>query len=372
MPIHSVRVLAPAVAAVAAASVLSVGPANAAGPAAGRFAGSGVVGHVYETTNSPTGNAVQVFDRLRDGRLRAGATVPTGGRGLGASLASQYGLVRDGDLLFAVNAGDDTVSTLAITERGLVRRSVASSGGDRPVSVTVRHGVVYVLNQGSETISGLRVGHDGRLRPLPHSSRSLSKSGATPTDAAQVSFTPDGQSLVVTHKGDQTIDTFAVRNGYAGSATAHHSSGATPYGFAFDRRGDAIVSEAGPSAVSSYSVHVNRLRTISASVADKQAAACWLVVTADGHYAYTVNAASSSISSYRISAGGRLHLLASVAAPTSGGGTDAALSPDNKSLYVRLANGAVASFDVHDDGSLTPQQDITGAATTGTAGLASN
>ncbi|WP_406053080.1 hypothetical protein [Kribbella sp. NBC_00889] len=37
---------------------------------------------------------------------------------------------------------------------------------------------------------------------------------------------------------------------------------------------------------------------------DNQAAACWLVVTGDNRYAYTVNAASSSISSYRITADG--------------------------------------------------------------------
>jgi 6-phosphogluconolactonase (cycloisomerase 2 family) len=363
MRTRSVRLLAPALAAVAAASLVGLPPANAAGSP---------VGHVYETTNSPAGNAIQVFDRYRDGRLQAGATVPTGGRGLGSSLASQNGLVRDGDLLFAVNAGDNTISTLAITAHGLVRRNVAPSGGDRPVSVTVRHGVVYVVNQGSETISGLRVDHDGDLQPLPHSTRALSKTTANPTAAAQVSFSPDGQTLVVTHKGDQTIDTFAVSNGYAGPAVAHHSSGTTPYGFAFDRRGQAIVSEADASAVSSYAVHANQLRTISATVRDNQAAACWLVVTNDGHYAYAVNAASSSISSYRITADGRVHLIASIAATTSAGGSDAALSPDNKSLYVRLSNGAVASFTVAHNGSLTPQQDTNGATTAGTAGLAAN
>jgi 6-phosphogluconolactonase (cycloisomerase 2 family) len=345
------------------ASLLGLSPANATN------AHNPVVGHVFETTNAVAGNTVQVFDRLRDGQLRAGAIVATGGHGLGSSLASQGGLVRDGDLLFAVNAGDNTVSTLAITDRGLVRRGIAPSGGARPVSVTVRHGIVYVLNQDSETISGLRVSHDGHLQPLPHSTRALSKSASTPTAAAQVSFSPDGQSLVVTHKGDQTIDTFAVRNGYAGPATAHHSAGVTPYGFAFDRRGHAIVSEAGPSAVSSYS---NRLRTISASVSDHQAAACWLVVTDNGHYAYTVNAASSSISSYRISTDGRLRLVAPVAASTTGGGSDAALSPDNKSLYVRLSNGVVESFGVNHDGTLTARQSLTGAATNGTAGLATD
>lgn len=40
-----------------------------------------------------------------------------------------------------------------------------------------------------------------------------------------------------------TSSAFAVRNGYATWAIAHHSSGSTSYGFAFDRPGHAIVSE---------------------------------------------------------------------------------------------------------------------------------
>ena len=372
MSVKSVRTLVPAVAAVAIGSVVGISPASAASSGDSLAAGGTVVGHVYETTNAAAGNAIQVFDRLRDGRLRAGVTVATGGRGLGASLASQGGLVRDGNLLFAVNAGDDTVSTLAITDHGLVRRDVASSGGSRPVSITVRRGVVYVLNQASETISGLRVSREGRLQPLPNSTRSLSKSSTGATAAAEVAFSPDGRTLVVTHKGDRTIDTFAVIGDYAHRAVAHRSSGTTPYGFAFDRRGHAIVSEADASAVSSYVVRGDRLRTITPSLSDHQAAACWLVVTDNGHYAYTVNAASASISSYRIDSGGRLRLVASVAATTSGGGTDAALSADNDELYVRLANGSVASYAVGRDGSLTTQQDTKGAAAVGAAGLATD
>jgi 6-phosphogluconolactonase (cycloisomerase 2 family) len=365
MRTRSARILAPAVAAVAAASLLGLSPAHAT---AGQVANP-VVGHVYETTNAAAGNAIQVFNRLRDGGLQPAATVPTGGRGLGSSLASQNGLVRDGNLLFAVNAGDDSISTLAITNHGLVRRDIAASGGDQPVSLTVRHGIVYVLNQNSANISGLQVSHDGHLQPLPHSTEALSRTTANPTAAAQISFSPDGQTLVVTHKGDQTIDTFAVRNGYAGPAVAHHSSGSTPYGFAFDRGGHAIVSEADASAVSSYAVRANHLRTISASVQDNQAAACWLVVTSDSHYAYAVNAASSSISSYRITADGHVRLVASVAGSTSGGGADAALSPDDKSLYVRLANGVVAAFAVHHDGTLAAPNDTAGSAVSGSAGL---
>lgn len=364
-----VRSLSPLLA-VAAAATGGAGIANAQTPTPAT--GAQVVGHVYEATNSPAGNAIQIFDRLRDGRLRPGSAVATGGLGLGASLASQNALVRRGDLLYVVNAGDDTISTLAITGRGLVKRDVEPTGGDRPVSVTVHGSTVYVLNQGSETISGLRVGPDGHLSVLPRSTRQLSKAGDADPAAAQVSFTPDGRHLLVTHKGDQTIDTFAVHGRYAGPAVPNRSAGSTPYGFDFDRRGHAIVSEAGPSAVSSYGVRFGRLRTITPSLSDTQAAACWLVTTRDGRYAYTVNAASSTISSYRIGTDGRLSLLAAVAARTTGGGTDAALSPDNKTLQVRLGNGDIASYAVAHNGNLASLQDTSGTATSGTAGLATD
>ena len=188
-----------AAATAAAAAAMLVGAAGTA-PAAVQATGSrAVVGHVYEATNASGNNAVAVFDRYRDGSLHPAGTVATGGAGAGASLHSQGGLARDGRILFVVNAGDDSVSALASTEHGLVLRDRISSGGDFPVSVTVRDGVGYVLNQGNDTINGFRYDASGHLRRLPDSTRHLTPNpaGGT-TDAAQVSFTPDGRSLVVT------------------------------------------------------------------------------------------------------------------------------------------------------------------------------
>ncbi len=252
--------------------------------------------------------------------------VATGGRGSGASLASQSGIARAGDLLVVVNAGDNTVSALAITGRGLVLRDVESSGGLRPVSVSVHDGIVYVLNHDSDTVSGLRLSRSGRLSPLPGSTRTLSPNPAGGlSDAAQVAFTPSGGGLVVTQRATNTIETFAVHGAYLGVAAAHASAGVTPYGFDFDRRGDAIVSEATTGSVSSYRIG-RHVRVISAAVPDTQAGSCWLVVTRDGRYGYTVNAASASISSYRIGPDGRLTLSAAVAAGTGAGPTDATLA----------------------------------------------
>src|SRR5690348_10164561 len=87
----------------AAALAVGLGTAFAASASADPGAAHAPAGHVYETTNAASGNAIQVFDRAADGRLTAAGQVLTGGAGSGASLHSQGGLVRDGDLLFAVN-----------------------------------------------------------------------------------------------------------------------------------------------------------------------------------------------------------------------------------------------------------------------------
>ena len=48
----------------------------------------------------------------------------------------------------------------------------------------------------------------------------------------------------MTEKATNLIVTYEVRRGYASGPNAQPSAGQTPFGFAFDRRGLLIVSEA--------------------------------------------------------------------------------------------------------------------------------
>ncbi len=352
---HLTSLLAVAAAAPVALGIPGVATAAPAAP----------VGHVYEATNAAAGNAVAVFDRYADGTLQPAGTVATGGLGAGASLHSQGGLARDGHLVFAVNAGDDSVSALRAGAQGLQLRDTVSSHGDFPVSVTVHHGIGYVLNQGSDTISAFRYSPDGGLRWIAGSTRALSPNPAGGTvDAAQVSFTPNGNELVVTERATNSIDTFAVSNGLAGPTTSHVSAGTTPYGFDFDRRGDLLVSEAASGSASSY--RVRPFTTLTGGLSDTQRAACWLVVS--GSHAYVVNAASASVSSYTVNPDGSLTLTQAVAATASAGATDAAVSPDHRTLAARLADGSVATWQIGQDGGLTSAGTAPGTAI-GSAGL---
>jgi hypothetical protein len=168
-----------------------------------------------------------------------------------------------------------------------------------------------------------------------------------------------------------------ARDGSLSAPIVTPSSGAVPFGFAFDRRDHLIVSEAAASAASSYRFDERGPAVphlVSASVPNTQAAACWVVITPNGKFAYTANAGTSSLSSYRIDRTGRLTLSNPVAGSTgaNAGATDMAMPPSGRQLYAIAPKAMqIVSFTVNVDGNLSP----TGAAAglpAGFAGLAAN
>ena len=340
-------------------------------------------GAVYAMTNQPTGNAVTAFSRAPDGTLTLVGTFSTGGLGSGGGsdpLGSQGSLilsghepgarvaVRSNQLLFAVNAGSNEISVLAVEREALRLVSKVPSGGVRPTSLTLHQDLLYVLNAGSGTINGFTVNGKGELTPLAGSTRPIT--GGAAADPAQVEFTPDGKLLVVTGKMTNVIDTYQVdRTGLASGPQPNRSHGLTPFGFAFDNRGNLIVSEAfggapNQAAMSSYTVSRDGvLNVVSGSVRDFQTAACWVVITNDGRYAYTSNTGSSTISSYRVRPDGTLTLLESVAAATDPGSApiDMALSAGSRYLYVlNGGTGTINGFRVESDGGLSPVAGVGG------------
>lgn len=323
-------------------------------------------GLVFTSTNAASGNAVLVYKRAGDGTLSALWSVPTGGLGTGGGLGSQGALAlsRDGHRLFVVNAGSNSISELAVSRAGVTLLATVPSDGVDPISLTVNDDLLYVLNEGGPgspaNISGFRIGEEAPS-PIAGSTRPLS---AASVGAAQISFDPSGDLLVVTEKATSLIDTYTIgENGRAQGPASQPSAGQTPFGFAFDRRGELIVSDAfggasNAGALSSYEVsEEGSLSTISGPTADSQSAPCWVVITANGRYAFTTNTGSGSISSYAIGHDGSITLLASVSGSTGSGSApiDAALSGNSRYLYVLGAGShAIAGFRVESDGSLAP------------------
>jgi 6-phosphogluconolactonase len=350
-------------AAVLAVSVVATG-------AAGASAAPHPAGAVYVLGNDAAANSVIKYDRAADGTLTPAATFFTGGLGAGRGLGSQGALIlaQGNSRLFAVNAGSNEVSSFNVHPSGLSLVSTVPSGGELPISLTVHGHFLYVLNAGGDgNISAFTVGHSGGLFPLSGSTRPLSGSGVGP---AQVQFSPNGRVLVVTEKNTNLIDTYTVgSNGLATGPTTHPSSGATPFGFGFDKRSHLIVSEAfgsapDASAVSSYIVADDgSIGVISGSVKDTETAACWIVTTEGGRFTYTTNTGSASVSGYAIGPNGSLTLLdaGGVTGTTGAGPIDAALSAGSHYLYTNDSGGHdISVFQVGSLGHLTPLTGVGG------------
>ena len=367
-------------AAAAAAAAVAV-PASAAASAQA----SPVVGHVYVNDNTPGTNTIGVFDRHADGTLtpHAGSPFAAGGAGTGAGLASQGALQisPDGRFMLAVDAGSNQISVLRIKPDGslrLVPGGVASSGGVLPVSVAIHGGLVYVANAGAggSNYTGFRLGPNGRLAPIAGSTVAL-PDGSQPGD---VLFNSTGRKLAGTRVGTSEIDSFTVSGSgllTAASGSPFPAQGLGPFGSEFRPTNprQLFVSNAhntgtGSGTVSAFHDSASGMLTSigSSPFADQQTAPCWVEITHNGQFLFTVNTASGSVSRYSIAPGGALRLLGSTPIRgTSVGAVDARLSPDGRFLYLDESGAvAVAAFAVH-GGSLTALASSPAALPTGAA-----
>jgi 6-phosphogluconolactonase (cycloisomerase 2 family) len=347
-------------------------------------AGGGPV--VFVQTNDPTGNQVVVYDVDGGGHLVPAGTYATGGKGGVATpgtesdrLASQGSLVYDAGhrLLFAVNAGSDSVSTFSVHGDQLRLEGVVDSGGGFPASIAVNDKLVYVLNSGgSGSLQGFRIAGD-RLIAIPNSSRSLGLANTDPPDfltsPGQVGFTPDGRQVIVTTKASgSTIDVFDVQPNGRLSATPVKNASATPvpFAFTFTPTGRLAVGEAGASSVTTYALQGNGTLTDSKSLSDGQVALCW-ILRAGGFY-YVSNTGNNTVSAYEISASGQPSLVGptGVVATTNPGPIDMTSPTGTSFIYVQTGSGTVHEFRIGSNGSLTPLGTV-GGLPAGMEGIAS-
>jgi 6-phosphogluconolactonase len=338
-------------------------------------------GTLFTMDNASSGNHVLAYRRAANGGLSFLGQFATGGLGTGVGLGSQGALIltRSGHWLFACNAGSDEISVFRVTRHGLQLTDDVSSGGRNPISLTVHRNLVYVLNAGGavgdvDNVTGFLFSN-GQLTPITDSTRPLS---AANTGPAAISFLPDGNVLAVTEKATNIIDTYTVDdNGLIDQQQQFTSVGQTPFGFGF-RYHALIVSEAfggatDASAVSSYTLADDgTLSVVSPSVPTTQTAACWIVVTGNGQFAYASNTGSDTLSGYQISSGGHLSLLnaGGVTGVTGSGPIDTALSSHSGFLYsLNSGDGTISAFRVNQDGSLSSLPGVSGIPL-GATGLA--
>jgi 6-phosphogluconolactonase (cycloisomerase 2 family) len=349
--------------------------------------------------NEASGNVIVKLARDTNGVLTRVGEYSTGGLGSGPGplpvafggpgpgplpLESQDSLIsaHEGHYLLAVNAGSNDISVMAVRRDGLVVTDRGSSGGIYPVSIAYREGLVYVINlggvptlessPGTPTMTGFFLSDEGKLEPIPGSTRVIGDFASSPAD---VVFSPDGRFLVVTERITNLIDVFPMlEDGRTGDKVVSHSSNLDPFGMEFTRNGVLVVTEgvdASPhvpkpnaSSTSSYRVRDNgTLETISAAVPTEQSAACWVRFSKNQKQAYVVNSGSATISTYDISPRGKLTLAIKVAGDTGqfGAAIDESVTPDGKFLYVDSPLiGSLRGFRIEKDGSLTPVTHVEG------------
>ena len=229
---------------------------------------------VFVETDNTAGNSVVAYDAATDGALTQAGVYATGGLGgvLDGSVvdhtASQGSLVLDRahGLLYAVNAGSNTITVFDVHGDRLVRRQVISPRAVRsrsasPSTATSSTSSTPVTAAPSRATYGSEATSCG----FRHGARSLGlDTTLTPeftNTPAQIGFTPNGSQLVVTTKGNgNDVDVYAVNalGGPAARPTVNTEPGAVPFAFAFDAQANLVVAEAGPNSIASFSVAPRR------------------------------------------------------------------------------------------------------------------
>ena len=343
--------------------------------------GARVVGAVYTQTNNPAGNRVVVFNRRANGKLFKRQSVATGGAGstqnvgCGANcpiLDSNYAVVNDGRLVFAVNAGSDTITSFRDTGRRLIRVDTNPSGGDMPEGIAVHDGLLYVLNvntaNGNGTtgnISGMRYTRSGQLSSIPGSSQPLANFSppeppASPPGGAatarSISFKPNGRVIVVpelaANMGAGAIDTFVIRpNGRARPVTAYPSARPFPFGTDFNSNDTLVVANLenpDPATRTDGSVSTYRVTNTGnvipiATKSSQGELPCWVTVTGNDRFSFVVNTGDedpvsgppATVAKYRLTTSGGLGFRGlTPERPNEFARTDIALSRNSRYAYV--------------------------------------
>ncbi len=285
--------------------------------------------NIFVMGNAKGPNVVTMLKQKRDGSVEVKGVFPTGGQGAGVGttvpfdpLGSQNSVIlnRSGRWLFNVNAGSDSISVFKVRENSLELVDVVDTHGRYPTSVAEYRGLVYVLNAiGDASISGYTQDEDGKLTFISN----VNLKAGTPDDrgqpfllnsVSQISFSPDGEWLVMTKKNGETTPGSVTRfrvgdDGKLGAAQTDIGAGAGQFGFLFDRHNNLIVSEALSGTISSYRFNSETGAITSYARTPARFSFCWLDF--NGKYLYGSNPFDDSISGFRVGSDGSLTPLTS-------------------------------------------------------------
>jgi 6-phosphogluconolactonase (cycloisomerase 2 family) len=325
-------------------------------------------GAVFVMTNDATKNEIIAFERSANGSLTEAERYDTQGRGSGGlidPLGSQGSLTlsQDHSLLLAVNAGSGNISVFGVRRSALAFLDKVPSGGSEPVAVAEHQRFVYVLNTGAAgSLVGFTLDLGGHLKQIKGSTTFLT---AAASGGASLAFSPDGRFLVVTEKVPNNIDVFRVNaDGTLGPIVVNPDADPGVFSVSFTPSGTLVASETGipgvtgSATISSYSITANgKLTPVSEHIATFGTANCWNAVTPDGRFVYVSNAGTSSISGFSVGKNGSLTPISGTIVgnnPQGSTNLDIAISADGKFAYtLNSASGDIGVFEIESDGTLS-------------------
>jgi len=244
---------------------------------------------VVTMTNDPTANEIRVYDADSHVLVQTLSTHGQGGVGGNARGIKQH----EGRLIAVVNNGSNSVAIFR-RDGDLLKFDTIVTTTSAPVSVDFGNEHLYVA--GATTVDSFDL-HQRSVAGLDGTTDLALASGGIPPagSTAQVGVISDEQ-LLVTLKADPdpgTVDLIALDHGrIAGSAATAVSAPdgtLTPFGFATDADGTALITLA-------HSNHDGLFRdgSFASVIAAGQAASCWM--TRVGKYVFVANTGSQSIS----------------------------------------------------------------------------
>jgi hypothetical protein len=267
---------------------------------------------VVTMTNDATANAIKVYDAGTRALRQTVATRGKGGAGGNARGVRQF----SGDLVAVVNNGSNTVS-LFRRDGNELRFEQQVTTTSAPLSVDFGNDHMYVA--GATTVDSF-VMHRNRVEWKDGTAfLELAGGGVPPAGSTAQVGVLNERRLLVTLKTDPdpgTVDVIALRDGaITGAAPTAVSAPAgtlTPFGFAVNRDGTAVITLAHSDQVGLF-----RDGAFVSVIGASQAADCW--ATRVGKYVFTANTGSHTLSRF-VSTGNNVFVDSSVAATVGTGG----------------------------------------------------
>ncbi|KAG8668108.1 hypothetical protein FPOAC2_10119 [Fusarium poae] len=278
---------------------------------------------LYFLDSDPNGAYVVSFGMKRDGTLSEPLRTSTGGNGMIGNnvngsvtadpLFTQGSIVVDGNLLFTVNAGSNTMAAFHIPKHDpahlkLIREPVDTVGTTpNTVAYSRKHRIACVANTGTKpgvqcfSVSGSNgIKPVGGLRSLPVLNQTNPIMGP-PNTVSNILFNPSETALFVVIKGDGMqngyIYAYKVEKGIV-SETAVISRPENlpiPFGMSFSTDNSAVVSTpAYGAAIVSISKNL-RVNTQSILNITTQKATCWTARSPETGSVYLLDAAVADI-----------------------------------------------------------------------------